>query len=598
MEILKELLDAERVDRMSFGMFRNKSYFGFGSNILKSGICKFYRRKIFDKFEWCVVEMVLFMIGSGSLLTNLINRLKILLMEEIVFVEIDKIIFGIRLLNGLEKLDSITILEHILEFIEIVKMCRRGRLCSYMNNWWRYYKGDLDFNISLDKVNKYKKKGDDDELLKLGEMLIESIEERNEKIFYIYMKMMYKKGKYGNRFKRKDGVYLFWEILFDYFGSNKIFKEIMDFGLVMFNRKSMKERNAFGIWMCLYVWKYDEIDWECGDIVKKYDREMVMSYIKNRESITIDEKYVVCDYHISKKFGMESFKKEGCKVIEEDLNLLGDKAELYREVYMNTDLDIVEIVNREEVDEMEVEEVVDENLLEKINWDEFKNVKVLEKGVCGLKVCCIYVEWKRGKYILKEMRKSFNYGRDYMCLDGLKRYFGIRDMEMKRIKSNKGLARISLEKKTFVGNWKFEERDCVYCVMNFFENIGDLGKNKGVMSDKNVMKECVKIRLFDGLFRSSDNILRNILVDRDNNLLSIDEGDIFGKRKIIFNKVDWCKGKFEKSLVDEIIDEWRLMEKIELVEKRIKLYKFDRFIEEMKHRFENYKTIVYNELNF
>ena len=139
-------------------MFRNKSYFGFGSNILKSGICKFYRRKVFDKFEWCVVEMALFMIGSGSLLTNLINRLKILLMEEIVFVEIDKIIFGIRLLNGLAKLDSITILERILEFIEIVKMCRRGRLCSYMNNWWRYYKGDLDFNISLDKVNKYKKK--------------------------------------------------------------------------------------------------------------------------------------------------------------------------------------------------------------------------------------------------------------------------------------------------------------------------------------------------------------------------------------------------------------------------------------------------------
>jgi len=27
---------------------------------LKSGICKYYRRKKFDKFEWCVIEMMLF----------------------------------------------------------------------------------------------------------------------------------------------------------------------------------------------------------------------------------------------------------------------------------------------------------------------------------------------------------------------------------------------------------------------------------------------------------------------------------------------------------------------------------------------------------
>ena len=41
-----------------------------------------------------------------------------------------------------------------------------------------------------------------------------------------------------------------------------------------------------------------------------------------------------------------------------------------------------------------------------------------------------------------------------------------------------------------------------------------------------IFRECLKIMLYDGLFRSSDNILRNILVDKDGILMSIDEGDI------------------------------------------------------------------------
>ena len=57
-------------------------------------------------------------------------------------------------------------------------------------------------------------------------------------------------------------------------------------------------------------------------------------------------------------------------------------------------------------------------------------------------------------------------------------------------------------------------------------------------------KESMKIRLFDGLFRRKDNILRNILVNSDGVVLSIDEGDIYGKIKLVFNKNDWfCEVK-------------------------------------------------------
>jgi len=130
-----------------------------------------------------------------------------------------------------------------------------------------------------------------------------------------------------------------------------------------------------------------------------------------------------------------------------------------------------------------------------------------------------------------------------MFMDGLKKMFGLKDMNMKIIKSNKGMDIVDREKKSLVGNWKFIEGEFYYCVMDFYDNIGDLGKNKNVLKNVDVVEEMLKIRLFDGLFRSSDNILRNILVLSDGkSLLSIDEGDIFGKRKNIFNmNGDWCK---------------------------------------------------------
>ena len=63
--------------------FNNVSEHGYKSSILKSGICKYTRRNEKDKMRWCVMEMALFANhpkGQG-LVTNLINRLKILIME-------------------------------------------------------------------------------------------------------------------------------------------------------------------------------------------------------------------------------------------------------------------------------------------------------------------------------------------------------------------------------------------------------------------------------------------------------------------------------------------------------------------------------------
>ena len=239
--------------------------------------------------------------------------------------------------------------------------------------------------------------------------------------------------------------------------------------------------------------------------------------------------------------------------------------------------------------------------LEFIDFNEFNIIKVIEEGVCGGKTCCIIVEKEGKKYILKEFKSSMNWGRDYELVDSLKNEFGLIKLNVKRIKSNKGLGRINKKKISLKGNWCFEDKESVFCIMDYFDNIGDLGKNKNLLKIKEIKKEMLKIRLFDGLFRSSDNILRNILVGYCGskiNLISIDENDIYGKRELVFNKGDWCLKDENKDneLINEIISEFDLKSKIELVENKMIELGFKEKVEEMKERFLNYEKIVVSEL--
>ena len=175
------MLNQDKIDNMKCGIFNNRSYWGKRSSILKSGVCKYFRRNINDKYEWCVIEMMIFGIVNKPLMTNILNRLKILIFEEIPVNEFNKIV---KLIDILSEIDSANIwekkVEKVLEFIELSQSCRRGRICSYANTWWKFKQNKYDLNIiNIDKVNKYKKKGDSEELLKFGELLLIFIEQRN-----------------------------------------------------------------------------------------------------------------------------------------------------------------------------------------------------------------------------------------------------------------------------------------------------------------------------------------------------------------------------------------------------------------------------------
>ena len=68
-----------------YTVFNNRSYNGYKKKVLLSGICKYFRRGMFDKFLWCVIEMALFKYHEKGicLVTNVLNLMRILIMEEI-----------------------------------------------------------------------------------------------------------------------------------------------------------------------------------------------------------------------------------------------------------------------------------------------------------------------------------------------------------------------------------------------------------------------------------------------------------------------------------------------------------------------------------
>lgn len=568
--------------------FNNKSEFGYKSSELKSGICKYMRRSERDKFLWCVMELGKFndisleKNAAKAIVTNLINRMKILLMEDMNPGDMDRIYNGINLLEEYEKDRSNRFL--LMNFTDVVMGAKKNRVTSYVNNWWR----TRDFkpeDLEIDKCLKYKLEGDTDELLILGENLIKFIEEKDERIFGVYMKMMNLEGKMGLRYRRKDPVYLFWVIMRDYMVNGKMIK-IFDFALDRFFNKGMKERFYFGIWIGVMVWKIDLLDFDIYEY-PNFKKEDEIEYYENMKKLKLDD-YVLNDFHVNKNFGLADFALNGAFVKDEYMELLGENAGNYKEYY-------IEVKNNTDMKKKLVKkEKVVAGVLEFIDWKDIEVVKIIEEGVCCGKLPCIIVKYSGDKKILKEMNKSMNYGKDYIIVDECKKLIGLNDMNMKRIKSNKGLVKKDKKNKSYVNNCKIDDKDCVYCMMDYWDNIGDLGKNKDKLKDIKVIEECLKIRYFDGLFRSSDNILRNILVNVDGELLSIDEGDIFGKRKYILNmNSDWCRTSCDKVLVDKVVNyfiENKEMLKIKVKEVMVK-YDFDKS-EEFNKRIDNYKDIV------
>ena len=622
-------MDSSKIKAMVCGAFNNKSYFGYSGRVLKSAICKYYRRELFEKFEWCVMEMMIFGYKSKGLLTNVINRLKILIMEEIVCSEIGVVVQAVTIFAELDKLtdDGSNVEKCLFEKIKYIKMLcdilvtvrSKGRACSYVSCWWRFHSDKCVVDdVVLKKVLRYKKKGDCDELLKYGELLIKYIEDGDERLFAIYNILFGKSDVLvaGKRYKRSEPVYLFWEIVEDAFcyKRNKIYKNrqllilnenkkrVFDFALEMFKRRDLKERVAFGVWIGLFLLKTNTMSEWANEYTVARSEINVLDYLTGRKKIVIDEDFVINDWHVNKKFGLQKFAEVGAFVLNEDVTILGEDAEKYKKFYIEKKIE-ADVASGKDAEKTETDTGPEFRGFS----ENFALDKVFDKGVCSMKKPCMLVRRlvDGERVVLKYMSKTLNYGIDYECIDSLKSEFGLTALNVERITCDVEFSLVDKTKKNYGQNWKLETGDTksVYCTMKYYENAGDVGENKEFVCNKTaLLEEMYKIRLFDGLFRSSDNNMRNILLSADKTkLISIDEGDLFGKRTCVFGSKEWCVKnvwflKNWERLIDEFIYGANKEVRLKMIVARLQKYGFEGKVAECIERYNNYKEVIRKEL--
>ena len=186
-----------------------------------------------------------------------------------------------------------------------------------------------------------------------------------------------------------------------------------------------------------------------------------------------------------------------------------------------------------------------------------------------------------------------------MVVDNLKPLFGLNQIKMKRIIIDKVSKKMDKDKKNWINNSKWiNKQGTVYTLMrqiNGHELITQKNKIKG-----NILRELVKIGLYRGIFRVSDYNLKNIFITPENKLYSIDEHNI-GTRVRIFNKTFTFKKLITKSLLDEILTDLNMnkLEKINQINKQMIKYDFsEKLINKVISQYNNLKKDAYIELGF
>ena len=612
---------------------------------LKSGLQKYLRRRDEEKMVWCMEELYLFgILGRNeketrvgkAIVSNLMNRLIVMMDEELSFRECEKYLIMRDYLEKFEKSDrkELSYLRVICKILVEGDLCRRN---SYGRSWWCHrLEGEGDVASDECYFEKFKE-----------------CFEKGEEAWAIWMFKILNGGKSDGkkRFRRSENIYMIWEYLFDLeiVKKNEKLKKVLDWKLKDFFKKDRKERFIFlyaSVDLCMYYGGEWDDSWE-----GKYEMDLNDYKEMYKDGIILEERKrmkmndFVVDMHTSagKKLGKnkENFKKEGCFVLNENeeylrkdwknfyVNFVGkdkktgvglnkkekkerekreklekkerekrEKLEL-KEREKREKLELKEREKREKLVRKKKSKKVDLNFLENRELLELNEseIKLCSDVVCGNKVVCFEYQGK----IYKEGRKSMNYNLDYYVFDRCKELFGLNCIGMEL---RLGKFRIVKKEKSVLSykdNWMVEktEEEVVYCVMNKIGNCEMLiEKKEEVVKNAGWLKEYCRIGMVRGIFRVSDFNMRNVLMDGNGALVSIDENDILGKRKDVFGMKNRAVlkelKKNEKLLVELLQEIWEV--DFDAVEEIVKKYGFDG--EKIRENWMKLEEDVRKELNF
>ena len=511
--------------------FSSVSHHGYKLDMLKSGMQKYLRRREFEKMTWCVMEIFKFELWaedekekkmSKGIISNLLNRIIVMMDEELLFCEVKNYVILRKLIEMFES-DRKNGGKFLVLICRTLTNSRLLRRASDIRAYWDYR---IRFGTEKDAVEL-----SDEEYFN---KFVECFERKDDECFKWMFKIFNGKKKGDKvRFRRKENIYMIWEYLFsrENVKGNGIYKELLEYKLREFYKLNRGERFMFLANSIDLVMKCDGketifVSVHISQILKELDRyqkDFVEMYNYSMLYWTIDDYAIDMHTSMGRKMGKnrKDFALEGSIVVNEDTEFLVKE---WRDFYIKEKLENPvrtkkkrwEGKKKVEENPQEVEEEVAEILLtlnpekveekkeevkktrEDIRMEKYKRIKKmrgkpnfddLEKDLkyihdvdenkiklcaditCGNKVMCFEYEGK----IWKESRKSMNYNRDYCVIDECKEAFGLRKIGMERVLSNFRIEKIDKSKKHWADNWhkviiKKGEEPVVYCVMNKITN--------------------------------------------------------------------------------------------------------------------------------
>ncbi len=531
--------------------FSSISYYGYKLDILKSGVQKYLRRREFDKMIWCVAEIYLFQVlqtteqhkkATKGIISNLLNRLIVMMDEEMLFAECDTYLMIRRYMEIFEKgkRGDFSMLFKICHLLCKSRMLRRNSdIRAYFKHAMMNENSGIEPPASIIDAANFSEQ-DVDKFYFENFKAYFKMEDKNEAVkCYYWMFKIFMGKRDGNvrRFRRKENIYMIWEFLFSRKNimSDPRLKKCLEYRLGEFHKKSRGERFIFlTASIDIALFQTAECDFNMN-LEKWLDGNNLMTdwgwsspekiidkVYKNRVYMEMDD-YVV-DMHCSlgRKLGKgkKDFAIEGSLVVDEDkqfyvkewrrrYNSAKCKPKIKKSKKKKTKAEekVEEKVEKKEKKKKTAREIkraekykMIKKMRGKPNFDDLEKdlefidaknidvdgIKLCTELTCGNKVMCFEYEGK----IWKEGRKSMYYNRDYCVLDECKELFGLEKIGMKRVLSNFRLERSDRSKKSWVDNWKKvswgpcvgdnkdAKNNVVYCVMDKVEPGEEIGKHK------------------------------------------------------------------------------------------------------------------------
>lgn len=599
---------------MKLSVFGGVSYNGFKCDVLKSGVNKYTRRGISDKLIYCIVELEMFKkLGdkSKAIRSNMRNRVIITLNEDIsisdwkVYLKVGE---GMALWEKNRELDNIDGKKGLIESLDIMCKSEKIRFGSLIRGFYygyqvkdirEKYKKNYEGVEEIGEIREefFNKEKDKPELKNYISGFLNNFEKGNMFCFYWMMKILEVRGRCGRRFGKYKSCYIIWYILFEKLEETNVnLKKLINLLFYWYtNFNNSRNENWLYLTNAIYfVMKEKEYNWNeeiSGDV---YSNDEIENFFKFNITNKIEIDDFVFDMHCNegRMKGKNDINFVNSGMVVENEYKKFDKG-VYEEIYIN--LKMRKGNKKKKKKNKKINDYDLENL-KFVDFEELIGSKSLNGKLCTESNCGKEMVFRNNGKIYKEVNKGFNYGKDCVIVDDLKEIFGLRKIGMYRVKSDKIVKRVDRKILSWVDNMKVIDKKCIYLIMDDFENTGHLDKIM-IKKDKKIELEYLKIIMFRGVFRVTDGNMRNVLVNKKMELVSIDENNI-NKRKTIFNKLG--RKLFDKELIKKSLEFIcsNKTEKLKGIKEKLEKFKMGDLYEKIETNFNKLEIDILEEFTY